>query len=705
MIAAREACTAEPRAVAEAVETGAPTHQLYLPTIHCAGCIRTVEDTLARLPGVKAARVNLSLKRVAVTAPQNADPTPWIEALAEAGYEAHEAQSVKSDDASDRELLMRLGVAGFAMMNVMLLSVAVWSGATDATRDLFHWISGAIAIPAAMFSAQPFFKNAWSALKARSVNMDVPISVAILLALGMSVYETSAGGEHAYFDAALSLTFFLLAGRVLDQRMRKAARSAAQDLAALEPSRVMVIRNDERQSIAVSDLAIEDVIWLAAGTRIPAEAVLEDGTVDVDRSLLTGESDPVTVRMGERLFSGDVTLTGPITARVSAVGEDTMLRSIMQLVARAEGAKSRYSGLADRAAQAYVPIVHLTALAAFIGWLWVSGDVRYSLNVAVATLIITCPCALGLAVPAVAAAATGGLFRRGLLVKSDTALERLSGVDTVVFDKTGTLTRPTLSIPDSLSAEDIAVLKALALQSDHPLSKSLVSQLKGVIPAPLSDIQEITGTGVRATYKGAAVRLGRGAWIGTDAPTAFEAGKIYPLASSEVLLPGARQGIEDVKAMGLSIHVLTGDTDEKARKLARDLGLENVVAGVDPKEKLAFIEALKSDGHSVLMVGDGLNDVAALTAANAAISPGTALEASRSAADVVLVSGRMQSVAEALKGARLAHRLILQNFGFAAAYNMVAIPLAVLGFASPLMAALAMSMSSITVTVNALRAR
>ena len=705
MIAAREACTAEPRAVAEAVETVAPTHQLYLPTIHCAGCIRTVEDTLARLPGVKAARVNLSLKRVAVTAPQNADPTPWIEALAEAGYEAHEAQSVKSDDASDRELLMRLGVAGFAMMNVMLLSVAVWSGATDATRDLFHWISGAIAIPAAMFSAQPFFKNAWSALKARSVNMDVPISVAILLALGMSVYETSAGGEHAYFDAALSLTFFLLAGRVLDQRMRKAARSAAQDLAALEPSRVMVIRNDERQSIAVSDLAIEDVIWLAAGTRIPAEAVLEDGTVDVDRSLLTGESDPVTVRMGERLFSGDVTLTGPITARVSAVGEDTMLRSIMQLVARAEGAKSRYSGLADRAAQAYVPIVHLTALAAFIGWLWVSGDVRYSLNVAVATLIITCPCALGLAVPAVAAAATGGLFRRGLLVKSDTALERLSGVDTVVFDKTGTLTRPTLSIPDSLSAEDIAVLKALALQSDHPLSKSLVSQLKGVIPAPLSDIQEITGTGVRATYKGAAVRLGRGAWIGTDAPTAFEAGKIYPLASSEVLLPGARQGIEDVKAMGLSIHVLTGDTDEKARKLARDLGLENVVAGVDPKEKLAFIEALKSDGHSVLMVGDGLNDVAALTAANAAISPGTALEASRSAADVVLVSGRMQSVAEALKGARLAHRLILQNFGFAAAYNMVAIPLAVLGFASPLMAALAMSMSSITVTVNALRAR
>ena len=705
MTAARKACTAEPRAVAEAVETGAPTHQLYLPTIHCAGCIRTVEDTLARLPGVKAARVNLSLKRVAVTAPQNADPTPWIEALAEAGYEAHEAQSVKSDDASDRELLLRLGVAGFAMMNVMLLSVAVWSGATDATRDLFHWISGAIAIPAAMFSAQPFFKNAWSALKARSVNMDVPISVAILLALGMSVYETSAGGEHAYFDAALSLTFFLLAGRVLDQRMRKAARSAAQDLAALEPSRVMVIRNDERQSIAVSDLAIEDVIWLAAGTRIPAEAVLEDGTVDVDRSLLTGESDPVTVRKGERLFSGDVTLTGPITARVSAVGEDTMLRSIMQLVARAEGAKSRYSGLADRAAQAYVPIVHLTALAAFIGWLWVSGDVRYSLNVAVATLIITCPCALGLAVPAVAAAATGGLFRRGLLVKSDTALERLSGVDTVVFDKTGTLTRPTLSIPDSLSAEDIAVLKALALQSDHPLSKSLVSQLKGVIPAPLSDIQEIAGKGVRATYKGAAVRLGRGAWIGTDAPTAFEAGKIYPLASSEVLLPGARQGIEDVKAMGLSIHVLTGDTDEKARRFARDLGLENVVAGVDPKEKLAFIEALKSDGHSVLMVGDGLNDVAALTAANAAISPGTALEASRSAADVVLVSGRMQSVAEALKGARLAHRLILQNFGFAAAYNMVAIPLAVLGFASPLMAALAMSMSSITVTVNALRAR
>ena len=705
MIVACGACSTEPLAAAEAVDTSAPEHQLYLPTIHCAGCIRKVEDTLTGLPDIEAARVNLSLKRVAVSAPKGADPTPWIEALADAGFEAHEAQVVSTDEGSDREILMRLGVAGFAMMNVMLLSVAVWSGASDSTRDLFHWISGAIAIPAAMFSAQPFFKNAWSALKARSVNMDVPISLAILLALGMSVYETSAGGEHAYFDAALSLTFFLLAGRVLDQRMRKAARSAAQDLAALEPSRAIIIRNEERQSVAVSELAIDDTIWLAAGTRIPAEATLLEGSVDVDRSLLTGESDPITVREGETLFSGDITLTGPVTARVSAVGEDTMLRSIMQLVARAEGAKSRYSSLADRAAQAYVPIVHLTAFAAFVAWLWVTGDVRYSLNVAVATLIITCPCALGLAVPAVAAAATGGLFRRGLLVKSDTALERLSGVDTVVFDKTGTLTRPTLSLPVGLHDEGKAVLKALALQSDHPLSKSLVSQLKEVAPAPLSDIQEIAGTGVSASYKGSVVRLGSGRWIGTDAPTAFEFGRIYTLASSEVLLPGARNGIEDVKALGLAIHVLTGDTDEKARALGQDLGLESVVAGVDPKQKLAFIEGLKSEGKSVLMVGDGLNDVAALTAANAAISPGTALEASRSAADVVLVSGRMQSVAEALKAARLAHRLILQNFGFAAAYNMVAIPLAVLGFASPLMAALAMSMSSITVTINALRAR
>jgi len=705
VIAACPACAASPASYKDASDAGAPTHQLYLPTIHCAGCIQTVENTLRAIPGIEAARVNLSLRRVAVTAPFNADPTPWIEALASAGFEAHEADLADISDTRDRDMLMRLGVAGFAMMNVMLLSVAVWSGATDATRDLFHWISGAIAIPAAMFSAQPFFKNAWTALVARRVNMDVPISLAILLALGLSVYETSMGGEHAYFDAALSLTFFLLAGRVLDQRMRKAARSAAQDLAALEPRRAIVLRGDARESIAVSELAIGDDIWLAAGGRVPVEARLATGMVEVDRSLLTGESDPIRITAGDTLYSGDVTLTGPITATVTTVGEDTMLRSIMQLVARAESAKSRYSGLADRAARAYVPIVHLTALAAFVGWLIVTGDVRQALNVAVATLIITCPCALGLAVPAVAAAATGGLFRRGLLVKSDTALERLASIDTVVFDKTGTLTRPSLIAPDTLGEDARAVLKALAMQSDHPLSKSLVETLGDIAPAKLNHLTEIAGTGVQATYNGEAVRLGRGDWLGTTDATAFQFGETWPLKVTEQLLPGAHEGIEQLKAMGLSLHVLTGDNAQKAHALGCDLGLTTVVADVDPKEKLAYIESLQSNGHHVLMVGDGLNDVAALTAANAAISPGTALEASRSAADVVLVSGQIESVPQAITTAKLAHRLILQNFGLAAAYNMVAIPLAVFGYASPLIAALAMSASSITVTLNALRAR
>ncbi|MBT8476519.1 MAG: heavy metal translocating P-type ATPase, partial [Alphaproteobacteria bacterium] len=327
------ACAVSPADYPEAGAAGAPTHRLYLPTIHCAACIRTVETTLADLPDIKSARVNLSQRRVAVTASYGADPTPWIEALAGVGFEAHEADLADTTDTRDRDILMRLGVAGFAMMNVMLLSVAVWSGAADATRDLFHWISGAIAIPAAMFSAQPFFKNAWSALKARRVNMDVPISLAILLALGLSVYETSMSGKHAYFDAALSLTFFLLAGRVLDQRMRKAARSAAEDLAALEPRRAIVLRDDARESVSVADLAIGDAIWLAAGARVPVEARLTEGRVEVDRSLLTSESDPIEINTGDTLYSGDVTLTGPITATVTTVGEDTMLRSIMQLVA------------------------------------------------------------------------------------------------------------------------------------------------------------------------------------------------------------------------------------------------------------------------------------------------------------------------------------------------------------------------------------
>ena len=694
-------------ATADAVgrATGLPTHELILPGVHCVACIRAVEGLLNARPDIDAARVNLSRKRVAITAEPGMDPAPWIDALNGIGFEAHEARDA-GRRAQDDGLTLRLGIAGFAMMNVMLLSVAVWSGATDATRDFFHWIAATISLPAAIYCAQPFFVSAWSALRVRRLNMDVPISLAILLACGLSLYETTQGGEHAYFDAALSLTFFLLAGRVLEKRMRQAARSAAADLAALEPMRVTRINGDSRVSVPVDEVAENDTLWLAAGARVPVDGVLDSDVVQVDRSALTGESDEIAVTRGAPLTAGEIVLTGPITMTTTVAAKGSTLRRLIQIAAQAEGARSRYTSLADRAGAIYAPLVHGLSFAAFVGWSVATGDWYNALKIAIATLIITCPCALGLAVPAVATVATGRLFRMGLLVKSETALERLAEVDTVVFDKTGTLSAAAL-VPEIDMPEDArAVLKAVAQASAHPLSRSVLPLLHDTKAADLDNIIEHRGNGVSAMWQGKAVRFGNAAWIGEGQGTVLLIGhRLYPLERKEQIFADASDTIERLRAMGLDVHMLTGDSASNATRVAAQLGVDHVHADVDPEAKQDLIEALQDEGRKVVMVGDGLNDTPALTRAWASIAPGTALEASQNAADVVLLGQHLSGIPAAIGIARSARRRILENFGLAACYNAVAIPLALAGFASPLMAALAMSTSSITVTLNALRTK
>jgi Cu2+-exporting ATPase len=434
------ACSAAPaaEALAAADVTDDAHIVLSLPTIHCAACMSKVEKALNARPDVHTARVNLTLKRVSIEARPDVTAAEMIPAVQAAGYEAHEldatALSATQTDKAGRELLMRLAVAGFAAMNVMLLSIAVWSGAEGPTRDLFHWISAAIVLPAVGFSGMPFFRNAWTALSARSLNMDVPISLAILLALGTSLWETSLSGEHAYFDAAIALTFFLLTGRYLDHRTRSVARSAAEELAALEVPRAWRVTGETEEHVSVADLAVGDLIHVRPGGRMPVDGEITIGTSELDRSLLTGETLPVYAEPGRAVSAGEVNLTGPLTIRATAVGRDTSLHRMADLVSIAESGRSRYTSLADRAAKLYAPGVHILSALAFVGWLAYSGDLRIALNIAAAVLIITCPCALGLAVPAVTTAASGRLFKQGLLIKDATALERLAQVDTVVFD-------------------------------------------------------------------------------------------------------------------------------------------------------------------------------------------------------------------------------------------------------------------------------
>ncbi len=692
---------------------------LSLPGIHCSACIANVERALNAHPGVEDARVNLTLKRAMIKAAPEMRAADLIPVLERAGYEAHEldagALSATSADKAGRDLLMRLAVAGFASMNVMLLSVSVWSGATDATRDMFHWISAAIALPAIAFSAQPFFANAWSALRVRRLNMDVPIVLAILLALVTSLWETALSGEHAYFDAALTLTFFLLAGRYLDYRTRAAARSAAEELTALEVPRALRLIDGTEEEVAVSSLAVGDLILVRPGGRMPVDGQIVSGQSELDRSLLTGETLPVFAEAGQIVSAGEVNLTGPLTIRATAVGEDTSLHRMADLVAIAESGRSRYTSLADKAAKLYAPGVHILSALSFVGWYIYSGDLRTALNIAAAVLIITCPCALGLAVPAVTTAASGRLFRKGMLIKHATALERLAEVDTVVFDKTGTLTSgapEVINLGDHTTA-DLEIALALAEASAHPLSVALAKAAReaGIKPAKLRDITEVPGYGTEALFRNQRVRLGRAAWVGAEQGAETSAwlsvGSNAPVAFqlTDALRPGAAEAVSGFAKAGKQVILISGDSTGAVRALAEKLGIENWIAEALPQDKAQRIQELSENGRKVLMVGDGLNDTAALAAAHVSISPASALDAARVASDIVLLGTDLSPIADACDTAVKATKRIRENFRIATVYNVIAVPLAVIGLATPLIAALAMSTSSITVSLNALRLR
>jgi Cu2+-exporting ATPase len=601
----------------------------------------------------------------------------------------------------------------------MLLSVSVWSGAEAATRDLFHWVSALIALPAIAYAGRPFFRSAWRALAAASLNMDVPISLAVLLAAAMSLYETAAGGANAWFDASVTLVFFLLVGRYLDHLMRARARSVAAELLALQAAAATVVGEDgTRRAVRAEDLAAGQVLVVAPGERLAADGRVESGVGDIDRSMVTGETVPETVRPGDLVHAGTLNLSGSLRVQVTAAGERTFLAEIVRLMETAEQGRAAYVRIADRAARIYAPAVHLAALATFIGWLVLAGDVRQAMLAAVAVLIITCPCALGLAVPAVQVAASGVLMRLGVLVRSGDALERLARADTAVFDKTGTLTlgRPVLA--SAASDGTLGTAAALAGESRHPLARALVlaAEERGLRPPAAGAVAERPGEGMEGIVAGRPVRLGQRVFAGAAARAGEDDGYSeiwladgdaapFRFAFEDTVRADAGAAVADLKARGFEVRLLSGDWRGPVARLARSLGLDDYAARATPDAKLAAVEALRASGRHVLMVGDGINDAPALAAADVSMSPATAADVSQVKADFVFMGERLAPVVAALDVARTAERLVRQNFAIAIAYNLVAVPIAVAGLATPLLAAIAMSTSSLLVTANAMRVR
>lgn len=692
---------------------------LMVDGLQCGACVWLIEQTLMRQPGVVAARVALSTRRLAISWKDNeADPAALVDLVSRLGYRLVpcDPERLAAATASQaKELLKCMAVAGFAAGNIMLLSVSIWSGAVSdmdvGTRDLLHWISALIAIPAIGYAGRPFFRSAWSALRNGRSNMDVPISIAVILAPSVSLVETFTSGAHAYFDSAVTLLFFLLIGRYLDQRARNSAHEAATRLLALNAMAATVIEADgTRRDLPPSQLLPGMTVLVAPGGRAPADGRVSTGQSDLDLSLISGESAPQSCAPGDAVFAGTLNLTGPLQVQVTAVGEATLLADIIRLMEAAESRRGRYLRLADRVARLYAPVVHSVALLTFLGWTLLGGMAwPQAMLISVAVLIITCPCALALAVPVVQVVASQRLMRAGILLKSADALERLAEIDHVVFDKTGTLTLGRLALQAGAEPRLLAVAAGMAGNSRHPLARAL-ARARPDTPL-LAPVAEHPGQGLEWQSPEGIWRLGSCAFTGQKEDSA-ETQVLWLVGPrderqrfvfADQMRPDAAAVVAALGRRGLEMEICSGDREAPVAAMAKALDISRWSARLSPVEKAVRLQALAAQNHRVLMVGDGINDAAALAEAHVSMAPASGAEISQSAADIVFQGDRLAAVPLALDIAAGAGRLMRQNLGIALVYNLAAVPLAIAGYVTPLIAAIAMSSSSVIVILNALR--
>lgn len=683
-----------------------------VPGMRCAGCISKLETGMGSLPGVVAARVNFSAKQLAVTHEASINDRVLIAEIGKLGFQAQplSANPLGRDDRERKRLIRALGVAGFGMMNVMLLSVSVWSGAAGTTRELFTWLSALIGVPVIAYAGRPFFDSALMALRNGRTNMDVPISIGVILATGMSLYETIAGGGETYFESAAMLLFFLLAGRTLDAVMRDRARAGIESLLRQQAPGAMVLdASGATRWVKADDLTPGDRMLVAAGENLAADGIIERGASQCDISLVTGESAPQNCGVGDRVIAGAFNLSAPIAVRVTASGRDTVIADIARLMDEAGQSRSRYIRIADRASRLYAPAVHTLAVVAFLGWMIAGAGWHHSLTIAAAVLIITCPCALGLAVPVSQVVAAGALMRRGVLVKDGSALERFAQIDRALFDKTGTITLGRLKPLDldRLTQEQGAVALALAQASRHPIAAAIRDELaaRGITPASIGDLAEQSGEGMRGTYRGQQVSLGRpqSAENVDGSVTSLSIGDVHiNIRLTDALRPDVTAAMDQLRQMGVPASIISGDRVDAVNAVAQAIGIAAQGHAL-PRDKIKAIEELQSAGHRVLMVGDGLNDGPALAAATASMAPASATDMGQQAADAVFTGDSLIAVPVAIRAARKTMRVVRQNFALAIGYNALAVPLAFAGLVTPFVAAIAMSLSSVLVVANALR--
>ena len=698
---------------------------LQVSGMYCAACTGIIESALLRVDGVREARVSAASQRATVRwDPTRVQPSRLIEAIRGAGYDAVPDAAAPARElrkAEHRKALWRLFVASFCMMQVMMFATPIYvAGPGDMepdVRQLLNWGAWILSVPVVVFSAGPFFRGAWRGLRTGRIGMDVPVAIGVLVTFVASTGATfdpdGVFGHEVYFDSLTMFVSFLLAGRYLEMRARHRAAAALEGALAALPETASRLEADGRLvEVSVQRLVPGDRVRVALGQAFPADGVLVDGATQADESLLTGESVAVEKALGAAVVAGSVNLGAPVTMRVERAGADTRYEAIVGMMRDAMSQRPSLARVADRWAVPFLWVVLLLAAGGAVAWSLV--DPSRAIWVAVSVLIVTCPCALSLAAPATLIAATAGLARRGVLVQRLDALEDLARTRRLFVDKTGTLTedRPTLArtvvLDEAVDAAGIAA--SLAAWSRHPLSQALAA---GSGPADVAwqEVRETAGQGVSGVdANGVEWRLGQAAFAGAAARDEVQvwlarAGRpVAGFGFDETLRPGAVEAVTALREAGVRLTLLSGDTPERAARLGRRLGIDDVVGGARPEDKLAAVAAAQQAGERVAMVGDGVNDAPVLARADVSLAMGQGALVARAQADAVLASNRPLDLVRARETAGRAMRIVKQNMIWAAAYNAACIPLALAGWLPPWAAGLGMAGSSLFVVLNALRA-
>lgn len=700
---------------------------LILEGIVCAACVWLNERHLKQLPGVISADINFSTHRARVRWDNGRIHLSQIlQAISEIGYHAYPFDTGRQEELFRKErntAIRRLAIAGLGMMQVMMYAVPVYL-AEEGTmapdiQALMRFASLLLTLPVVFYSAWPFFQGAWRDLKLRRAGMDVPVALGVGLAFSASVYGTVTGAEEVFFDSVTMFIFFLLTGRFLEMNARKRSAEAAESLVKLVPAASMRLPDwpagRREELVAAVKLSPGDHVLIGTGDSFPADGTVVEGGSSVDESLLTGESHPVSKTPDSPVIGGSINLGSPLIMRVDRIGADTVLSSIVRLLDRAMAEKPRLAMLADRVAGWFV--LTLLLIAATVATTWYFIEPGRAFWVTISVLVVSCPCALSLATPAALTAALGRLTRMGLLSTRGHALETLAQATDFVFDKTGTLTTGEfrllgVQVLRGTREEALGLARALEQGATHPVAQALRDSADGA-PHHASELQFEPGQGVTGRINGIQYRLGAPTYLGetinpfnqdvTAVGLADDQGILAWFALGDEPRPHAAQLVRRLETLGMKLHLYSGDRPENVAALAARLGIQDARGGMLPADKLAAVKTLQDKGAVVVMTGDGVNDAPVLAQAQVAIAIDQGAEAAQAAADMVLLSSELLKLADGLIVARKTRAIIRQNLAWAVVYNLVAIPAAALGYVTPWMAGIGMSLSSLLVVLNAMR--